>query len=82
MNVSSVNWRNKIHDNITKQNILQFFYEILDWENIQAFLGKFRGNSDWDWGRISAPNRVQKKTLYYKQCVKECLYISYHNDSI
>ena len=37
------------------------FVEILDWEIIQAILGKFRGNSDWDWGRISAPNRVQKK---------------------
>ena len=48
-----------------KKNILQFFsLEILDWEIFQAILGKFRGNSDWDWGRISAPNRVQKtKTL-------------------
>ena len=33
-----------------------FLKEILDWE----ILGKFRGKSDWDWGRISAPNRVQK----------------------
>ena len=23
--------------------------------------GKFRGNLDWNWGRISAPNLVQKK---------------------
>ena len=36
---------------------------MLDWEIFQAILGKFRGNSDWDWGRISAPNRVQNKTL-------------------
>ena len=47
-----------------KKNILQFFfYEILDWEIFQAILGKFRGNSDWDWGRISAPNQVQKNHL-------------------
>ena len=25
-------------------------------------IGKFRGNSDWDWGRISAPNWVKKNT--------------------
>ena len=63
MNASSVNWRNKIHDSITKKNILQFFFfnEILDLEIFQAILGKFRGNLDWDWGLISAPNRVQKK---------------------
>ena len=52
-----------------KKNILQiiffFFYKILDWEIFQAILEKFRGNSDWDWGRISARNRVQKKRLPY-----------------
>ena len=43
-----------------KVNLHLFFYEILDWEIFQAILGKFRGNLDWDWGRISAPNRVKK----------------------
>ena len=45
-----------------KKNIF-FFYKILDWEIFPAILGKFRGNSDWDWGQISAPNRVQKNPL-------------------
>ena len=64
MNASSDNWRNKKHDNITLKKIsYNFFNEILDWEIFQAILGKFRGNSDWDWGRISAPNRVQKNTV-------------------
>ena len=46
---SSVNWRNKTHDNITlKKYLTIFFYNILDWEIFQAILGKFRGNSDWD----------------------------------
>ena len=49
MNASSVNWRNKIYDNITlKKYLATFFYEILEWEIFQAILGKFRGNSDWD----------------------------------
>ena len=66
MNASSVNWRNKIYDNITlKKYLATFFNEILEWEIFQAILGKFRGNSDWDWGRISAPNRVQKTPLIY-----------------
>ena len=43
-----------------------FFYEILHWEIFQAILGKFRGNSDWGLGRISAPNRVQKNHCYYQ----------------
>ena len=43
MNASSVNWRNKIYDNITLKKILPFFfYEILDWKIFQANLGKFR----------------------------------------
>ena len=64
MNASSVNCRNKKHDNITlKKYLTIFFKEILDWEIFQAILGKFRENSDWDWGRISAPNRSQKNPL-------------------
>ena len=43
-----------------KKNILQFFLQHFGLGNFQAILGKFRGNSDWDLGRISAPNRVQK----------------------
>ena len=57
-----------------KKNILNFFfYEILGWEIFQAILGKFRGNSDWDWGRILAPNRVQKNptdTTFHAQTLK------------
>ena len=44
-----------------KKYLATFFNESLEWEIFQAILGKFRGNSDWDWGRISAPNRVPKK---------------------
>ena len=44
-----------------KKYLTIFFNEILYWEIFQTILGKFRGNSDWDWGHISAPNRVQKK---------------------
>ena len=45
---------------LNKKISCNFFFEILAWEKFQAILGKFRGNSDWDWGRISAPNRFQK----------------------
>ena len=34
MNASSVNWRNKIHDNMTLKNILQFFFS-------KYWIGKF-----------------------------------------
>ena len=59
MNASSVYWRNKIHDNITLKNYRTIFFNEI-WEIFQAILGKFRGNSDWEWGRISAP----KNTAY------------------
>ena len=42
-----------------KKYLTIFFLKILDWEIFQATLGKFRGNSDWDWGQILAPNGVQ-----------------------
>ena len=69
MHASSVNWRNKIHDNITLKKSYIFFVEILDWEIFQAICGKFRGNSNWDWGRISPPSPQ-----------KHCRHISYLND--
>ena len=66
MNASSDNWRNKINDNITlKYYPTIFFNEILDWEIFQAILGKFRGNSDWDWGRISAPKKHCILTIWF-----------------
>ena len=37
-----------------------FFSRNFGLGNFQAILGKFRGNSDLSWGRISAPNRDQK----------------------
>ena len=46
-----------------KKYLTIFLNDILDWEIFQAILGKFRGNSDWDWGRISASNQVQKNTV-------------------
>ena len=46
-----------------------FFFRNFGLGNFQAILGKFRGNSDWDWGRISAPNRVQKKPLCHMACL-------------
>ena len=37
------------------------FLKILDGNfSEQSILGKFQGNSDKDWGRILAPNRVHK----------------------
>ena len=43
--------------------------------NFQAILGRFRGNSDRDWGRFSAPNRVQKNTDSCHWKLKFCNYI-------
>ena len=62
MNASSVNWRNKIHDNITLKNYLSiFFKQNFRLGNFSGNLGKFRGNS--------APNRVQIKNPL--QCIKD-----------
>ena len=64
MNASSVNWRNKKHDNITLKKIsYNFFNEILDWEIFQAILGKFRGNSDWNWGPHSVSVDFTRENL-------------------
>ena len=64
LSIGEIKYMKTLH----KKKILQFFFkEILDWEIFQAILGKFRGNLDWDWGRISAPNRIQKKH-WLQQC--------------
>ena len=63
MNASSVNWRNKIHDNITKKNILQFFFT-------KFWIGKFLRQF---WGNLEEI-RVQKNTaptLDRKQCYSQ-----------
>ena len=35
-----------------KKYLKIFSLKILDWDIFQAILGKFRGNSDWDWGEF------------------------------
>ena len=42
-----------------------FFKRNFGMGNFSGNGGKFRGNSDWDWGRNLAPNRVQKNPLIY-----------------
>ena len=64
MNASSVNWRIKIHDNITLKNILQFFFSKFWigeffrqlWENLEEIL---IGTGAKFWSQM-----VSKKILY------------------
>ena len=43
-------------------------------------MGKFRGNSDWDWGRISAPNRVKKTLLSITASLAGLIFVVDSND--
>jgi hypothetical protein len=56
--------------------LIHFFYDDFFFHEalviLGSKLGKYQGISDWDWGRISAPNQAQKNT------VKCCITLLYH----
>ena len=66
MNASSVNWRNKIHDNITKKNILEFFFLTKFW--IWKIFRQFWENLEEIWigtGAEFRPKIGSKKNTEY-----------------
>ena len=65
MFISSFKWRNKIQNIIKKEKKYDkslYLFKNFGLGNFseQSILGKFQENSDKDWDRILAPNRVHK----------------------